>query len=63
LQKKGERFYKLRNQVISNTGFESPCLTKGKSCRVSPLWSNGPQLHGGIPIGFLPASRGGVYIK
>ena len=25
------------NQVISNTGFESPCSTKGKSCRFSPL--------------------------
>ena len=26
------------NQVISNTGFESPCSTKGKSYRFSPLW-------------------------
>ncbi len=25
------------NQVISNTGFESPCSTKGASCRFSPL--------------------------
>ncbi len=25
------------NQVISNTGFESPCLTKGESYRFSPL--------------------------
>ena len=25
------------NQVISNTGFESPCSTKGESCRFSPL--------------------------
>jgi hypothetical protein len=25
------------DQVISNTGFESPCWTKGKSCRFSPL--------------------------
>jgi len=25
------------NQVISNTGFESPCSTKGVSCRFSPL--------------------------
>jgi len=24
-------------QVISNTGFESPCSTKGESCRFSPL--------------------------
>ncbi len=52
-----------KNQVISNTGFESPCSTKGESCRFSPLWSNGPQLHGGNPIGFVPASRGGFYIK
>jgi len=100
------------NQVISNTGYESPCSTKGKSCRFSPLWSkgphapargfllrmaelsvafsppslrllrafiaipprpsgrgilakesNGPLLHGGNPIGFVPASRGGVYIE
>ncbi|MEE9550938.1 MAG: hypothetical protein V3W08_11145, partial [Candidatus Binatia bacterium] len=51
------------NQVISNTGFESPCSTKGESFRFSPLWSNGPRLHGGNPIGFVPASRGGAYIK
>jgi len=25
------------NQVISNTGFESPCSTNGESCRFSPL--------------------------
>jgi len=24
-------------QVISNTGFESPCSTNGESCRFSPL--------------------------
>ncbi len=51
------------NRVISNTGFESPCSTKGESCCFSPLWSNGPRLHGGNPIGFVPASRGGVYIE
>ena len=51
------------NQVISDTGFESPCPTKGESYRFSPLWSNGPRLHGGNPIGFVPASRGGVYIQ
>jgi hypothetical protein len=51
------------NQVISNTGFESPCSTKEESCRFSPLWSNGPRLHGGNPIGFVPASRSGVYIE
>jgi hypothetical protein len=64
------------NQVISNVGFESPRSTKGESCRFSPLWSNGPQLHGGNPIGpstllrmvslsnhFVAASRGGIYIK
>ncbi len=28
-----------------------------------PLWSNGPQLHGGNPIGFVPASKAGVYIE
>jgi len=27
----------LFNQVISNTGFESPCSTNGESCRFSPL--------------------------
>ena len=27
----------LVHQVISNTGFESPCSTKGESCRFSPL--------------------------
>ncbi len=27
---------------------------------ISPLWSNGFRLHGGNPIGFVPASRGGV---
>ncbi len=27
----------LDNQVISNTGFESPCSTKVESYRVSPL--------------------------
>jgi len=52
---------KTKNQVISNTGFESPWLTKGESCHFFPLWSNGPQLHGGNSIGFVPASRGGVY--
>jgi len=25
------------NQIISNTGFESPCSTNGASCRFSPL--------------------------
>ncbi len=50
-------------QVISITGFESPCSTTGESCRFSPLWCNGPRLHGGNPIGFVPASRGGVYIE
>ncbi len=25
------------NQIISNTGFESLCSTKGESCRFSPL--------------------------
>ena len=27
----------ISNQFISTTGFESPCSTKGKSCRFSPL--------------------------
>ncbi len=44
-------------------GFESPCSTNGESCRFSPLWSNGLRLHGGNPIGFVPASRGRVYIE
>ncbi len=42
------------NQIISNTGFESLCSTNGASCRFSPLWSNGPRLHGGNPIGLVP---------
>ncbi len=36
---------------------------QGESCRFSPLWSKGPRLHGGNPIGYVPASRGGVYIE
>jgi hypothetical protein len=48
------------DQVISNTGFESPCSTNEESCRFSPQWSNGPRLHGGNPIGLVPASRGGI---
>ncbi len=65
------------NQVISNTGFESSCSIKGESYRFSPLWSNGPRLHGGNPIGpstllrmvslsnyfVLASTRGGVYIE
>ncbi|MFB3121789.1 MAG: hypothetical protein ACE10H_06335, partial [Candidatus Binatia bacterium] len=52
----------------------TPRSTKGKSYRFFPLWSHGPRLHGGNPIGpstllrmvslsnhFVPASRGGVY--
>ncbi len=31
------------NQVIPNTGFESPCSTKEESCRFSPLWSEAPR--------------------
>jgi hypothetical protein len=27
----------MPDQVISNTGFESPCSTKVESCRFSPL--------------------------
>ena len=53
----------VKNQVISNTRFESPCSTKEERYRFSPLWSNGPRLHGGNPIGFVTASRGGVYIE
>jgi len=100
---------KIKNQVISTTGFETPWSTKGKSYRFSPLWSeapctpervflirmaelsvafsppslrlrrallaihpcpygrgilekesNGPLLHGGNPIGFVPAASRGV---
>jgi len=29
--------FRVGNQVISNTGFESPCSTKGESVRFSPL--------------------------
>jgi hypothetical protein len=42
------------NQIISNTGFESPCSTKGGELPLLPF---------GYSIGFVPASRGGVYIK
>jgi hypothetical protein len=35
----------------------------GKSYRFSPLWSNGPQLHGGNPIGNVPAPSRGIIIK
>jgi hypothetical protein len=35
----------------------------GKSYRFSPLWSNGSQLHGGNPIGNVPAPSRGVVIK
>ncbi len=48
----------------------------GRAAASPPLWSNGPRLHEGNPIGpstllrmvslsnhFVPASRGGVYIK
>ena len=38
------------NQVISNTGFESPCSTKGESYRFSPLET----------LGFVPAASRGV---
>ena len=31
-----KRFMQNANQVISNTGFESPCSTKGESYRFSP---------------------------
>ena len=41
-------------------GFHTPWSTKGKSCRFSPLWSNGPRLHGGNPIGAVPAASRGV---
>jgi hypothetical protein len=58
-----KRSVSCKIQVISNTGVKSPCSTKGESYRFSPRWSNGPQLHGGNPIGFVPAPRGGVYIK
>ncbi len=30
-------FSRAPNQVISNTGFESPCSTNGESRRFSPL--------------------------
>ena len=29
--------YARKNQVTANTGFESPCSTKGESLRFSPL--------------------------
>jgi len=34
---KGYAGRQWQNQVISNTGFESPCSTKGESFRFSPL--------------------------
>ncbi len=48
-----EEFY---NQIISTTGFHTPWSTKGKSCRFSPLWSNGLRLQEGTPIGAVPAA-------
>ena len=48
------------NQVISNTGFESP---HGDSFPVFDQMGELPLLPFGNPIGFVPASRGGVYIK
>ncbi len=47
------------NQVISNTGFESPCLAQETIYEVGEL----PLLPFGYPIGFVPASRGEVYIE
>jgi hypothetical protein len=41
-------------QILSNTGFESPCSTKEGELPLLPF---------GNPIGFVPASRGGVYIE
>ena len=41
-------------QDISSTGFESPCSTKRGELPLLPF---------GNPIGFVPASRGGVNIK
>jgi hypothetical protein len=34
-----------------------------KDITMEILWSNGPRLHGGNLIGFVPTSRGGVYIE
>ncbi len=50
-------------KLYRTRGLKPPCSTKGESCRFSPLWSNGPRLPFGNPIGFVPASRGGVYIE
>jgi len=42
------------NQVISSTGFESPCSTKRGELPLLPF---------GNPIGYVPTSRGGVFIE
>ncbi len=53
----------FNNLIISTTGFQIPWLTKGKSYRFSPLWSNGPRLHGGNLIGKVSAASHGIIIK
>ena len=41
-------------------GIQTPWLTIGKSYRFSPPVGNGPRLHGGNPIGNVPAADSGV---
>jgi len=51
------------NQVISHTGFESPCSAQGTIQETIYEVGELPLLHFGYPIGFVPASRDGVYIQ
>ena len=56
-----KRFMQIANQILSTTGYETQCSTKGESYRFSPLWSNGPRLHEGKP--HLPAQAGRSYAR
>ncbi len=53
----------IRIKLYRTRGLNPPFRPKVRAAASPPLWSNGPLLHGGNPIGFVPASRGGVYIK
>ncbi len=44
-------------------GFKPRVRPKGRAAASPPLWSNGPRLHGGIPIGFVPASKAGFTLN
>ncbi len=57
-------FYCYPKINYMTTGVSNPVFDQeGELPLLPPLWSNGPQLHGGNPLGFVPASRGRVYIE